>query len=267
MAGAGDTPGIMIVARNILHHYGYRSILRGLSFEVARGELVAVMGPNGAGKSTLLGLVTGALWPLEGTLEIDGFLRRSSERAELEIRRKLVYLPDHPWIPSEATGHEFLAIIGELYSIPPRRIIEHIPQLLELFQLDDQALIAISKYSNGQKKKIAIAAALMTDAKILVLDEPFTGGLDPEGMHVLKAVLGQLARDEDRTVLIASQIPEIVARIADQVLILRDADSLESKTMADLRKETAESETVADTISKMVSPECVAALDSYLKRS
>jgi len=86
----------MIQAQNILHHYSYRPILDGVSFEIARGELVAVMGPNGAGKSTILGLVAGTLFPLEGSIEIDGVRRRSSVRAELEIRKKMVYLPDHP---------------------------------------------------------------------------------------------------------------------------------------------------------------------------
>ena len=116
-------PRKMITASNLLHHYSYRPVLEDISFEIPAGELVAVMGPNGTGKSTILGLVAGTLFPLDGTIEIDGVRRRSSERAELEIRKKMAYLPDHPWLPSDATGHEFLASTAELYSIDPRRII------------------------------------------------------------------------------------------------------------------------------------------------
>ena len=256
----------MIAARKLLHHYSYRRILDGVSFDIKRGELVAVMGPNGTGKSTILRLIAGDLCPLEGSIGIDGKIRRSSERAELEIRQQMVYLPDHPWLPVAASGHEFLAAVGELYSIKPLRILEHIEQLLEVFNLTDQARTAISRYSNGQKKKIAIAAALMTDAELLVLDEPFTGGLDPEGMHALKAILGKFADDEHRTVVIASQIPEIVAQIAHRVLFLKDSKTLVSRSIAELAAETREGANIADTIGKIISPERVVHLETYLGR-
>ncbi len=256
----------MIAARDILHHYSYRPVLRGVSFDIEAGELVAVMGPNGTGKSTILGLVAGTLWPLEGSIEIGGVRRRDSERAELEIRQKMVYLPDHPWLPTRASGHEFLAAVGEMYGVAPKRILEHIEQLLDVFNLKEQARTAISRYSNGQKKKLAIAAALIADAELLVLDEPFTGGIDPEGMHALKAILAKLAADENRTVLIASQIPEIVAQIAHRILFLKDADTLESKSIAELEAATPAGGHIANTIGEIISPKRVAHLDSYLDR-
>jgi len=254
----------MIKATNILHHYSYRPILRGISFEIPQGELVAVMGANGAGKSTILGLIAGTLFPLEGTIEMFGKLRRSTEHAELEIRQKLVYLPDHPWLPLGVTGHEFLASIGELYSIDAKRIIEHTESLLEVFCLTGKSDTAIEKYSNGQKKKIAIAGALMSDAELFVLDEPFTGGLDSEGMHVLKAILGKLAADEGRTIVMASQIPEIVAQIAHRVLFLEDSETLVSRSISEMKRDAPDGETVADSIGKMVSHDLVAHLETYL---
>jgi len=136
--------------------------------------------------------------------------------------------------------------------------------LLKVFNLEEQANSDIENYSNGQKKKIAIAATLMSDAELLILDEPFTGGLDPEGMHALKAILGSLAADEGRTVLIASQIPEIVVQIAHRVLFLHDSKNLVSKKLPELEAETPEGMAVADTIAKSVAPGRTRNLEKYL---
>ena len=98
----------MIRVVDVTHHYGVRPVLRRVNLEVQAGELVAVLGPNGMGKTTLLGIIAGVLWPLKGFVEIDGRRRRVSMEEELAIRRRLAYLPDHPWLPGSRTGREFL---------------------------------------------------------------------------------------------------------------------------------------------------------------
>ncbi len=89
----------MIQVTNVTHHYGVKPVLRDVSMHVNIGELVAIMGPNGMGKSTLVSVIAGILWPVKGYVEIDGLRRRSSEEAELAIRRKVVYLSADPWVP------------------------------------------------------------------------------------------------------------------------------------------------------------------------
>jgi ABC-type multidrug transport system ATPase subunit len=96
----------MINVVNVWHHYGIKPVLRDVSLKVEPGELVAVMGPNGMGKSTLLGLMGGVLWPIKGYVEIAGHRRRSSVEEEIEIRKKVVYLPDNPYLPLYSTGRE-----------------------------------------------------------------------------------------------------------------------------------------------------------------
>ena len=115
----------MIRVVNVWHHYGVRPVLKDVSLHVECGRLVAVMGPNGMGKSTLLTLIGGLLWPLEGFVEIDGKRRRSSIEAEIAIRKKLVYLPDQPFLPPDSTGREFLLAVGRLYEVGERRLMEH----------------------------------------------------------------------------------------------------------------------------------------------
>lgn len=119
----------MIEVINVTHHYGVRPVLRNVSLHVDKGEVVALMGPNGMGKTTLLGVIAGALWPIEGTVRIDGKVRRSSPENELAIRRQVVYLPAEPWLPSTRTGREWLLAVGRLYGIGEQRLMDHVPRL------------------------------------------------------------------------------------------------------------------------------------------
>jgi ABC-type multidrug transport system ATPase subunit len=98
----------MIRLTGVTQHYGVRPVLRDVSLSIETGERVVVLGPNGMGKTTLLGVIAGVLSPQRGDVEIDGLVRRSSAEAELAIRRRVVYAPDHPWLPKNRTGREFV---------------------------------------------------------------------------------------------------------------------------------------------------------------
>src|SRR5205823_8211134 len=115
-----------------------------------------------------------------------------SVEEELAIRRAAVYLPDRPWLPANRTGREFLLGVGRLYDIADERLMDHADRLLALFELADRADAPIRDYSSGQQKKVAICGALIADAPALLLDEPFSGGLDPSGLMALKRVLQRL---------------------------------------------------------------------------
>lgn len=210
----------MIEIRNVTQHYTTRPVLRDVSVTIEQGQLVAVMGANGMGKSTLLGVIAGTLAPFRGEIAIDGKVRRSTPEQELAIRKRVVYLPDHPWLPSEQTPKEFLLAVGRLYDIEEARLFDHVDRLVDLFHLEDVANSTIHSLSNGQRKKTAIASALVTEAPYLILDEPFTGGLDPSGIIALKHVLRGLADRADTTVVIASQLPEIVEALAHRVIVM-----------------------------------------------
>ena len=120
---------------------------------------------------------------------IDGLKRRGSEEEELAIRKMTVYLPDQPWLPAQQTGREFLLAVGRLYDVEDERLMDHVDQLLDLFDLSEQGDTPIRTLSAGQKKKVALCSALVTEAPVLLLDEPFSGGLDPAGLLTLKRII------------------------------------------------------------------------------
>jgi ABC-type multidrug transport system ATPase subunit len=255
----------MIRALRLTQHYGVRPVLVDLSFEIATGELVTVLGPNGMGKSTLLAALAGLLSPQEGYVEFDGVRRRSSPEGELAIRRKVAYLPDAPWLPATKTGREFLMGVGQLYDHSTAHIMEHSARLLRLFNLEDRADWTIGSYSAGQQKKIALCAALITDAPYLLLDEPFSGGLDTAGMVALKRVLKRLADSEHRTVVMTTPVPELIEEIAERVMIIRDGRVAAYDTVDGLKRLAGVGATLETALQQLLSPETIENIDSYFE--
>lgn len=256
----------MIRVADVSHHYGVRPVLTHIDLEIQIGQLVAVMGPNGVGKSTLLGIIAGLIAPAKGYVEIDGLRRRTSEEIELRIRKQVVFLPDHAWLPEFMTAREWLLAVGQVYDVDPDRLMDHSNRLLELFQLTDKGDAPIRNCSNGQKKKIAICGALVTEAPVLILDEPFTGGLDPSAILALRRVLKRLADRVDVTVVMASQIPEMVEHLAHRIAVLSGTRVIACDTLDGLRARTGCSGSLPEVFEKLVHPQTLELVENYFNR-
>jgi ABC-2 type transport system ATP-binding protein len=255
----------MIHVVGVTQHYGIKPVLRGVTLSIKPARLVAIVGPNGMGKSTLLSVMAGTLSPQKGFVEIDGLRRRQTEAEEIDVRRRVVYLPDQPFLPVQQTGREFLLAVGSVYDIDVERRISHAERLLQLFQLREQGDSPIRSYSNGQKKKIAIASALIAETPVLLLDEPFAGGLDPAGIFALKRLLRWLCEHEKRTVVMTAPVPEIIEEIADEVVILRDGEVLAHDTVEGLRQRSGSSGSLADVLQKLTLPDAQLQLERYFQ--
>jgi ABC-type multidrug transport system ATPase subunit len=254
----------MIEVVDVTQHYGIRPVLRKINLSIPPRSLAAVIGPNGMGKSTLLAVIAGVLTPQHGYVEIDGLRRKSSIENELTIRRRVVYLPDRPWLPKNRTGREFLLGVGRLYDIPVERLIDHVERLLQLFELDRLGDSPIRTYSAGQQKKISLSSALVTEANILLLDEPFSGGLDPSGILALKHVLRRIAEDGG-AILMTTPVPELVDELADRLIILREGQIAVQGTLHDLQRETRCSGGLAEVLERLISPHTLENLDRYFE--
>ncbi|QDT70324.1 putative ABC transporter ATP-binding protein YxlF [Planctomycetes bacterium MalM25] len=253
----------MIRVENLWHHYGVRPILRDVCFTVETGELVVLLGPNGMGKSTLLGCLAGVLWPQRGHVEFDGVRRRQSVQEEHALRKRIAYLPDDSWLPMQKTGREFLLAVGQLYDLDGFRLFDHADRLLSLFQLTEKADAAISGYSTGQRKKIALASALITEAPYLLLDEPFSGGLDPAGILALKTVLKRLSEESDRTIVMTTPVPELVEELADRVAIIREGELTAFDTQQGLIEKAGVGDSLERALQELTFPDVLAGLESY----
>jgi ABC-2 type transport system ATP-binding protein len=255
----------VIDLENVTQHYGVRPVLRDINLRIERAEVVVILGPNGMGKSTLLGVMAGVLTPQRGTVAIDGKKRRGSEDEELEIRKSTVFLPDQPWLPANRTGREFVLAVGRLYAVEEERLIEHTLQLLDLFDLTEQGDSPIRTYSAGQKKKIALCAALVAEASIMLLDEPFSGGLDPSGILTLKRLIQHYTRRKHTTIVLTSPVPELVEEIATRVIVLRDGEILAFDTLDGLQRLTGHRGTLGAVLERLIFPETTRRLETYFQ--
>ena len=237
-------------------------MLRDVNLTIQPGELVGILGPNGMGKTTLLSALAGVLKPQKGHVEIGGRRRRSSIDAERDIRREVVFLPDHPWLPRNRTGREFLLSVGRLYEIDENRLIDHVERLLNLFELDRLADSPIRTHSAGQQKKVAICSALITEVPILLLDEPFSGGLDPSGILALKRVLKRLT-DAGGTIVMSTPVPELVEELADRLIVLREGTVAFDGTLEQMRQQTDTTGSLGDMLEQLVFSQTLENIEQY----
>lgn len=258
---------MMIQLDDVTQHYGVRPVLRKINLTIETGHLVAIIGPNGMGKSTLLGVMAGTLSPQKGTVTINGLIRKSNVEDELSIRRTTVFLPDKPWLPRNQTGREYLIGVGRLYEITDEDLLDHIERLLRVFELEKEGDWPIRSYSAGQQKKIALCSALVTRAKTYLLDEPFSGGLDPSGILALKQILRRLVDRDGATVVMTTPVPELLEELADAIIVLRQGEVVAYDSPEGLRRQCQCTGALDEVIARMIHPRTLENLAEYFEET
>lgn len=253
----------MIRVENVTQHYSVRPVLSNISLMIPTGSRTAVIGPNGMGKTTFLSVLAGVLEPQRGHVEIDEIRRRSTVENELALRKKAVFLPDRCYLPKMRTGREFLLGVGRLYDIDELRLFEHAQRLFNLFNLTELADSPISNYSAGQQKKISLASALITEAEYLLLDEPFSGGLDPAGILALRKVLARLSEEKVTTIVFTAPVPELVAENADRLIVIRDGQIAVNNSIQELLAEAGTNGSVEQMLNEKIFPESEQNVSQY----
>lgn len=219
----------MIEVADLTKRYG-ESGISDLTFSVKRGELFVYLGPNGAGKSTTVKILTGLIAPDSGQAIVAG---HDVMGDRLGLKRDIGYMAERPFLYEKLTGREFLRFVADVYRVGRTARAERSKSLLDAFELADDADDLIETYSHGMRQKLALAAVLIHEPKVLFLDEP-TNGLDPRSARVVKDVLTQICA-RGATVFMTTHVLEIAQEMCDRVGVLHQGRLAAIGSIAELR--------------------------------
>jgi len=203
----------MIVADRLSKAFGGRAVLRGVDFEVGEGEVFGYLGPNGAGKTTTMRLVLGLLRPTEGAALVDG----QDVGRSPDARRRIGVLLESNGLYDRLSAIENLSYYAELYEIP--RPGERIAEMIEFAGLADRRRDKVGTFSQGMRRRLGLARALLHRPTVLFLDEP-ASGLDPEAQKLVRDLIADLSSGERITVFMNTHDLDDVQRICSRVAIL-----------------------------------------------
>jgi len=199
-----------IVIENLTKMYGDQKALDNVSVKIQSGQITGLLGPNGAGKSTLMKIITGSIIPEEGNVLVNGI---DVLKEPLRVQRTLGYLPEHNPQYLEMYVQEYLAYVAAIYKVSKSRIATVIDMVL----LGEEKHKKIGALSKGYRQRVGLAAALIPDPEVLILDEPTTG-LDPSQLQEIRGLLKDVA--QHKTVLFSTHIMQEVVEICSECVLL-----------------------------------------------
>ncbi len=215
----------VLTCHNLVKTFGSTRALDDLNLEVSPGEIHGFLGPNGSGKTVTMRIVLGLLRPDSGTVEVFG---RDPWTHAVDLHRRMAYVPGDTNLWPNLTGGEILDLLAGVHTgVDPALQSE----LIERFDLDPRK--KARSYSKGNRQKVALIAALSTDAELLILDEP-TVGLDPLMEAVFRDLVADV-RNQGRAVLLSSHVLAEVEKLCDRVTIIRDGATVQHGTLNELR--------------------------------
>ncbi|MDD4658621.1 MAG: ABC transporter ATP-binding protein [Eubacteriales bacterium] len=232
---------VLIKTENLTKRYGAVAAVNGLNLEVRAGEIFGFLGPNGSGKTTTIKMLTGLLEPTAGRAFICGI---DIVKEPAAAKALLAYVPDQPKLYGKLTAREFLALMSDLYRMPRDVSRQRAQQLLEMFGLEARADELLEGYSHGMRQKVVLAAALIHQPRVLLMDEP-TVGLDPASARLLKDVMAELAR-QGATIFVSTHILEIAERLCHRVGILQAGQLIAQGNPEELRTQAGHKESLED---------------------
>lgn len=220
----------MLELRNVTKRYPGIRAVEDVSFIARAGVVTGYLGPNGSGKSTTLKMIAGLIEPSEGEIFFRG---ESIQRNRIAHRQRLGYVPEEPHLYPHLTGAEYLEMVGQLRGMPEAELAHKIDGFLRLMGLHADRHVAISSYSKGMRQKVLLAAALLHNPELLLLDEPFSG-LDVNSALVLRDLTRQLAA-RGKVVLLSSHELETVERVSSRIIILHKGRVVANDSIEQLR--------------------------------
>ena len=215
-----------ILLTKISKNYGAQKALKEVSLTIKKGQITGLLGPNGAGKSTLMKIITGAILPTSGTAKVNGI---DVVASPLQVQQSLGYLPEHNPQYLELYVREYLEYVTQIYKVGKERI----PTVIAQTVLGPEQHKKIGSLSKGYRQRVGLAAALIPDPDVLILDEPTTG-LDPAQLIEIRALLKNIATD--KTVLFSTHIMQEEVELCSSCVFLKGGELKQVLTETEIQK-------------------------------
>ena len=214
-----------VIVEHLTKQYAGQTVVDHLDFELRKGEITGFLGLNGAGKTTTMKMISGALLPDEGDVRILGYSILTQREA---AQKHLGYLPEHNPLYPDMYVKEYLGYVADIYHAPKRNVAESIA----LTRLESHAHKKIHTLSKGYRQRVGLAATLLHDPDVLILDEP-TNGLDPQQILEIRQIVRDLG--QEKVVLLSSHIMQEIQAVCQRVLILHKGKIILNEPMAQLK--------------------------------
>ena len=232
----------MIDVKNVTKKYGSFVAVDDISFTINDGEVVGFLGPNGAGKSTTMNMITGYIEQTEGNIIVNGYdtIKRSKH-----AKQQIGYMPEGVPLYNDLTAKEFVTYMAELHKVERKQKKEKVQSVLKEVGLESMQNKLIKNLSRGQKQRVSLAGTIVSDPKILILDEP-TVGLDPKQITEIRSLIKNLGKKH--TVILSSHILSEVSQICDRVIIINKGKIVAIDTPENLERKVSDNNSVYVTV-------------------
>lgn len=230
-----------LVVKNMSSGYRGIPVLKKINFTIPYGEIVGLIGLNGAGKSTLLKTILGLINPIEGQITIGN---QTINEYQSQFSKQLAYVPETPVLYEELTLKEHLEMTALGYELPIETVMERAMPLLKLFRLDNHLNWFPIHFSKGMKQKVMIICAMVTDAKVMIIDEPFLG-LDPLAIKHFTELLKQRAL-QGTAIIFTTHVLMIAEQLCDQYLMLQAGEIIAKGDLKTIQEQFGQPEATLD---------------------
>jgi ABC-2 type transport system ATP-binding protein len=216
--------------KKINKKYGDQDALIDVSFSLKKGDIVGFLGPNGAGKTTLMKIITSIIKPDSGDITINGY---DTQKNEISTKRQIGYLAENNPLYKDMLVTEYLDFIASLYEIENKK--DKVKEIIKKTGLEGEIKKKIEELSKGYKQRVGIAAALVHDPNVLILDEPTTG-LDPNQLIEIRKLIQEIG--QEKIVLLSTHILQEIPKICNHIIIINEGRIVENTRMQNLIKKS-----------------------------